>query len=127
MVVVDASLAVQAVLDDQAARETLRTEELHAPSVIDVEVVSALRRLVLQGHIDMPAAAASLLVWRYIAVFRHHSFADIERMWELRDNVIASDAAYVSLAESLDCALVTADRRLAGAPGVRCPVTVITS
>jgi predicted nucleic acid-binding protein len=49
----------------------------------------------------------------------------IARAWQLRDAVSAYDAQYVALAELLDVALVTADRRLARAPGVRCPVEVL--
>jgi predicted nucleic acid-binding protein len=49
----------------------------------------------------------------------------LDRIWELRDNVSAYDAGYVALAEALGCGLLTADGRLAGAPGVRCPITVV--
>jgi predicted nucleic acid-binding protein len=49
----------------------------------------------------------------------------LARMWELRDNLSAYDASYVALAEALRCRLVTADARIAGAPGVRCAVTVV--
>jgi predicted nucleic acid-binding protein len=45
---------------------------------------------------------------------------------ELRDNVTAYDAAYVALAEALGASLVTSDARLAGAPGLRCAVDVLT-
>lgn len=46
-------------------------------------------------------------------------------MWELRDNLTAYDATYVALAEALDCKLLTADGRLAGAPGPRCTIAVV--
>lgn len=46
-------------------------------------------------------------------------------MWALRDNVSAYDATYVALAEALDCPLLTADARLANAPGVRCVVVTV--
>ena len=48
-----------------------------------------------------------------------------ERMWELRDNLSAYDAAYVALAEALDCTLLTGDARIIRPPGLRCPVTVV--
>jgi len=35
------------------------------------------------------------------------------------------DASYVALAEALDVALLTADERLAGAPGLRCTVELL--
>ena len=47
--------------------------------------------------------------------------------WELRDNLTVYDAAYVALAEALDAVSVTADVRLARAPGVRCDVEVLES
>jgi predicted nucleic acid-binding protein len=45
----------------------------------------------------------------------------------MRDNVSAYDAAYVALAETLGCALLTADARLARASGTTCPITVVPS
>jgi predicted nucleic acid-binding protein len=39
--------------------------------------------------------------------------------------VTAYDATYVALAEALACELVTADARLAAAPGPTCPITVV--
>jgi predicted nucleic acid-binding protein len=47
------------------------------------------------------------------------------RAWELRANLTISDACYVALAESAGCPLLTADRRLANAPGPRCPIEVL--
>jgi len=55
------------------------------------------------------------------------ALALMRRAYELRANVTAYDAAYIALAEVLGCALVTADARLARAPGIRCPVTILTS
>ena len=57
---------------------------------------------------------------------RYAVFGVLDRIWELRDNVSACDASYVALAESLGCSLLTADGRLGRAPGVRCPVTVVS-
>lgn len=53
----------------------------------------------------------------------HHPL--IPRIWELRDNLTPYDASYVALAEALGCPLVTADARLAAAPGVRCEIVVL--
>jgi predicted nucleic acid-binding protein len=52
-------------------------------------------------------------------------FALLQRVWELRDNLSAYDASYVALAELLDCTLLTADRRLSRAPGIRCSITAV--
>lgn len=49
----------------------------------------------------------------------------LTRAWELRANVTSYDACYIALAEALDCVFVTADARLANAPGIRCTVDVI--
>ncbi|MGI8793821.1 MAG: PIN domain-containing protein, partial [Acidimicrobiales bacterium] len=46
----------------------------------------------------------------------------LNRMWELRSNVSGYDAAYLAVAETFDCALVTADTRLARIPDLRCEV-----
>lgn len=56
---------------------------------------------------------------------RYAVFPLLERVWELCENLLPCDASYVALAESLDCALLTADVRLSQVPGIRCPVTVI--
>lgn len=125
MIVADASLVLIALLEEGTARQLLIDEDLHAPAVIDVEVMGVLRRKTQRGDLDVRAATTALRTWGQTFVNRHFSDVDLTRMWELRENLTASDASYVALAESLDCTLVTADRRLAGAPGVRCPVTVI--
>jgi predicted nucleic acid-binding protein len=64
-------------------------------------------------------------VYRWMAITRHGIFAMFDRIWELRDNVTAYDAAYVALAEAIECPLVTADARLSRARGLRCSVTVV--
>lgn len=46
------------------------------------------------------------------------------RMWERRDNMSGYDAASVAAAEHLGVPLVTSDKRLASAPGLRCEVFV---
>lgn len=63
--------------------------------------------------------------WQRLGVTRYPVFAMLERIWALRENVSAYDAAYVALAELLGCALLTADGRLARAPGLGCSVTVV--
>ena len=46
------------------------------------------------------------------------------RVWDMRENLTAYDAAYVVLAEALNAPLVTTDARLARAPGIRAAVEV---
>jgi predicted nucleic acid-binding protein len=84
-----------------------------------------MRRLARREHVGGDDAERALAPWRHIAVRRYPTIGMIDRIWELRHNVSAYDAAYIALAEQLDCHLVTADRRLAGAPGPRCTVEVL--
>jgi predicted nucleic acid-binding protein len=49
----------------------------------------------------------------------------LARCWELRATLTAYDAAYVALAELLQAPLVTADGKLSGADGPRCPIDVL--
>lgn len=125
MIVVDASAALTALLRRGEARQMLATEQLHAPHLIDSEVVSGLRRQVAAGQVGAEAAEQILAIWPRLALTRYPVFALLSRVWELRENLSAYDACYVALAESLGCPLLTADARLARAPGVRCAVTVI--
>ena len=127
MIVLDASAALSGLLTNGSARRAMAGESLHAPHLIDSEVVHGLRRRVLAGDLAADSAWPVLDVWRQLAVSRYPVVGAVERMWELRDNLSAYDAGYVALAEMLGCSLLTADARLAGAPGVRCPVTVVTT
>lgn len=125
MIVVDASAALSALLKDGRARRTLAAEQLHAPHLVDSEVASGLRRKVIAGQIAAAAGWTALDTWRRLGMTRYPVFALLDRVWELRDNLTSYDATYVALAEFLDCVLLTADERLARAPGTRCPITVV--
>lgn len=125
MIVVDASAALSALLNAGTARQTLRDEQLHIPHLADSEIAHGLRRRVLACDVKAAAAWSALDTWRHLGTTRHPVFALLGRVWELRADVSAYDAAYIALAESLDCTLVTADGRLAGAAGTRCAVTVV--
>ena len=129
MIVVDCSAVVDALslvegTDDLRSR--LQNEDLHAPGLLDVEVVSALRGLTLGGRLT-PSRAHDLLTdfgdlalerWAAGDALRRRAFA-------LRDNLTAYDATYVALAEALDCPLVTRDERLARARGHGAQIEVI--
>lgn len=125
MIVFDASAAVSALLNDGPARRIIATEAVHVPHLIDTEVVSALRRHAAAGVLNDDNARTALAVWRRVALIRYGATPVLERVWELRHRVSAYDAMYVALAESLQCALVTADARLGRAAGIRCLVTVL--
>ena len=125
MIVVDASAAVTALLNAGPARQALAEEQLHAPHLIDPEVTDALRRGVAASSIEPGDAWIALDRWRRLGMSRYSVLHLLERVWELRENLSAYDASYVALAETLDCALLSADVRLSRAPGLRCAVTVV--
>ena len=125
MIVLDASAAVAALQNDGAARRTVAGETINAPHLIDAEVVSALRRQVAAGQIADTQARQGLDVWRQLGLLRYDAVPLLDRVWELRNSVTAYDALYVALAENLDCPLVTADARMAGANGPRCVISVV--
>lgn len=125
MIVIDASVAVGALLGQQPARSLLADEELCAPHLIDSEVLDAFRKLVLRDAVPETAAQRALTVWASLGIARYPVIGLTTRVWELRPNLTAYDAAYVALAEALGCRLVTADARLAGATGPRCPIEIV--
>lgn len=129
MLVVDASVLVTALADDDvegdAARSRLRGEQLAAPELIDLEVMSVLRRKVAAGALDLRRADLALDDLLDLPIERASHAPLLRRCWELRHNLTTYDAAYVALAEELDVELLTADGRLAAAPGIRCAVSVL--
>ena len=125
MIVVDASAALLALLDDGPARRSLSREQLHAPHLIDPEVANSLRRRVAAGEVSLGAGHTALRVWSQLGITRYAVLPLLGRVWALRENLSAYDASYVALAEVLGCDLVTADARLSRAPGLNCPVTVV--
>jgi predicted nucleic acid-binding protein len=126
VIVVDASAVVTALADDgpdgDRVRARLRGEQLVAPHVLDLEVVSAWRRLAAAGDIDDRRAALALEDLGSLRVQRAPHLPLVDRCWELRHNLTVHDASYVALAELLQIDLLTGDRRLADAPGIRCGV-----
>ena len=121
------AVAVRARLAGQeVSRSTLGSNfQVHAPHLLDSEVASAIRSRVRRGKLDSRAGWDLLERYRRLGITRHSTFPMFERLWELRHSLTAYDAAYVVLAETLDCGLLTADARISRAPGLRCPVTVL--
>jgi predicted nucleic acid-binding protein len=125
VIVVDASAAVLGLLSDGDARRTLATGAIGVPHLADSEVASALRRQVARGVVTEHAAATALDRWGRLGMRRFAAVGLLSRVWELRDNLSGYDATYVALAEAIDCELLTADARLAAAPGPTCPIVVV--
>ena len=130
MTVVDAS-AVLEVLGGEASRQRLARlaaeDVLHAPHLLDTEVLHVLRRLERRRDLSRKQIATARAQFGALAIDRYPHLPLTERVWELRSSLSAHDATYVSLAEALDATLVTTDRRLATldrmlgrSPGVRC-------
>ena len=121
MLVVDTSAVVAALVarpPNQALVDRLRVDgDLHAPHLLDVELLHALRRLVLAGQLSEDRAADVRTDFADLTVVRYGHTALADRVWELRHNLTAYDATFVALAEALDAPLVTCDARLARAPG----------
>lgn len=132
MIVVDASVLANVVADDTEDGDTARARlsgesVLHAPYLVDAEVMSVLRRRALGGDLAERRAGQALDDLEALRVVRYPHLPSARRVWELRENVTAYDALYVALAEALDCRLVTADARLARAQGPHCRIELLRS
>ena len=122
MIVLDAAAAVHYLLRREPGRIWLadRVESshvLHAPHLIDFETASALRRLVLGGELAAQRGLLALSQIDELRLVRYPAARLRQRIWALRSNLTAYDAAYVALAELLGVPLVTTDVRLARSTG----------
>jgi predicted nucleic acid-binding protein len=130
VIVVDASVLAPALADDDAdgdrVRLRLRGEQLVAPELVDLEVLSTLRRAVRAGRLDERRSGQALDDLAALPLRRVPHLPLLARAWELRDNLTAYDAAYVALAESLRALLLTADGGIEKASGVRCDVEILS-
>lgn len=117
MIVLDASALVEALVGADPDPELFARldDEVHAPHLIDVEVLSVLRRLELGRVIDPSRAAAAVQNHWSLTIMRYDSWPLSSRVWSLRHQFTAHDATYIALAEALGAPLVTCDRKLAAA------------
>jgi predicted nucleic acid-binding protein len=130
VIVVDASALLEFLLQTSIGvrveeRIFRDADELHAPHVVDVEVVQGLRRLVRMGEVSSGRADEAIVDLADLDLHRHPHVDLLGRGWKLRDNVSAYDAMYVALAEALEATVVTCDRPLAKAPGRGTRIEVI--
>lgn len=130
MIVIDASVLVNALTDDgetgAVARERLTWEHrIVAPQLIDLEVISVLRTLVRRGLLDPDRASVAVVELNRFPIDRYDHDGIVPRIWELRDALSAYDAAYLALAETLRCRLLTNDAKLAkGAEHAKSPAQI---
>ena len=130
MIVVDASALMEFLLQTPlGARVEVRLfrdqDELHAPHLVDVEVVQGLRRLVRTGEVSPGRAQEAIADLTDLDLHRHPHLDLLGRAWKLRDNFTAYDAMYVALAEAIEAPIVTCDSPLAKAPGHRARIEVV--
>jgi predicted nucleic acid-binding protein len=130
MIVLDASVVVELLMNGilaDAIRNELakRDESFLAPHLIDVEVMSALRRLVAGQHIDPHRSRQFLTGLAALPATRYPHTPLTGRIWELRHNFTAYDAAYIALAEATGSVLYTCDEKLRR--GHRARVVLFTS
>ncbi|MGH3679223.1 MAG: type II toxin-antitoxin system VapC family toxin [Natronosporangium sp.] len=115
MIVIDASAMVEALIGrdaDDHLIDALQTS-VHAPHLLDVEVISVMRGLTLAGKLKLHAAEQAQTDYFALTIVRYELRGLASRVWRLRPNYTAYDACYLALAEALDAPLYTCDRKLA--------------
>jgi predicted nucleic acid-binding protein len=130
MIVVDASAIIELLLQTdlgvRVERRIYRDDDaLHAPHLLDVEVLSALRRLVHTGEMLAERAEEAIEDLALLRSIRHGHLDFTTRAWELRQNLTAYDAMYVALAESLNATVLTCDRPFGSVSGHSARIEVI--
>lgn len=98
---------------------------LHAPHLVDLEVLSVLRKQSAVGDLDARRIRLALDDLDDLQLLRYPHLPFSRRIWELRNTLTPYDAAYVALAEQLECVLITADRQLLRSRAPRCDIDVL--
>jgi len=120
VIVLDASAVLDGLLDARRDAEIATYlagagEPLAAPDLIDVEVLSVLRRWERRNEMSGSRAQQALQDLRALPVLRYPARVLLDRVWKLRHNLTAYDAQYVALAQALPGTLLTTDERMAAA------------
>ena len=122
MIVVDASALLEVLLLTPASEKVSerlwgQNESLHAPHLLDLEVTQVLRRYTLSGEMDANRGGQALEDFADLNLNRYPHDVFLPRIWSLRQNLTAYDAAYIALAEALEAPLITRDAALTRASG----------
>jgi predicted nucleic acid-binding protein len=130
VIVLDASAVLELLLVTDAGRRVAErisseAQTLHAPQLIDLEIAQVLRRYVATGEVEEARAGEALQDLSDLDLTRYAHDVLLPRIWELRRNLTAYDAAYLALAEALEATLLTRDERLLRVPGVRARVETV--
>jgi predicted nucleic acid-binding protein len=128
VIVLDVSVAIEMLLrmptgGQVEARVASCRESLHAPHLIDLEMTQVFRRLVAAGVITPARGREALHGLRDISLVRYPHDILLDRIWQLRNNFTAYDAAYVVLAEELDAPLLTSATANLHRPAVTAPAS----
>jgi predicted nucleic acid-binding protein len=128
VIVVESSAMVDALVGEPVNPQLLALladEELHAPTLLDFEVASALRGHALGGKLDQLRLDEAVEDFGALRIERHQMTELLGHVLDLRGNFTAYDAAYVVLAQALEAPLLTADSKLRGAGRVGVEVRVL--
>ncbi|ANS79458.1 Toxin 1, PIN domain [Serinicoccus hydrothermalis] len=116
MIVVDCSLVADLLVRPTSLTHVPADAEWLAPALLETEIVSVVRGLLLGGDVGPAVARAVLEDYMDLGIEIVPSTPELRsRMLDLAHNFSAYDASYVALAEGLDAQLWTRDRPLARA------------
>jgi predicted nucleic acid-binding protein len=131
VLVIDTSAALSALVAYDPApglvERLAQDGDLHAPHLIDTELLHALRRMTMNGELSDDRAADARTDFDELALTRYPHWTLSDRVWELRHNLTAYDATFVALAEALEAPLVTCDTRLPAAPHTHASIELFHS
>jgi predicted nucleic acid-binding protein len=130
VIVADASAVLEVLLNTPAGVEVRRhlfapEETIHAPHLLDLEVLRGLRRYARNAEMGVLRAEQALQYYATMRLNRYPHDVLAPRVWQLRHNLTAYDASYIALAEALDAPLITRDRAFASIKGHRARVLVL--
>ncbi len=116
MIVLDASAAIEWLLNTPAGSQVRKRISTagnlcHAPTLLDLEVVSALRRLERAKGVSSTRAEEAVADLLTLPIVRHAHHRYLGPVWALRNNFTPYDAVYLALADALSCPVLTLDRK----------------